>query len=93
MVRDLDTNARSGHGPVFVIEADEYDRMFLGLRPDIAVITNVEYDHPDIYSTPEEFQQAFRDFIGCVDPAGLLIVCGDDPGAQDIGLFAASVRS
>lgn len=79
---DLGTNAHSGKGPLFVIEADEYDRMFLGLLPAIAVVTNVEHDHPDCYPTPQEFYQAFVDFSERILPDGLLIGCIDDPGAR-----------
>ena len=63
VARDLKTNARAGAGSIFVIEADEYDHMFLGLSPDIAVVTNVEHDHPDCYPTPEDFYQAFQGFV------------------------------
>ena len=49
--KDLGTNSRHGSGVDFVIEADEYDRAFLGLHPAIAVITNVEHDHPDDFPT------------------------------------------
>jgi len=84
VVNNLGTNARAGNGSTFVIEADEYDRMFLGLKPQIAVITNVEHDHPDIYPTPEDFQNAFQDFVGCLPSDGLLLLCGDDPGALDL---------
>ena len=72
--------ARAGQGP-FIIEADEYDRMFLGLRLEIAVVTNVEWDHVDCYPTPGAFAAAFREFVGQLPSHGLLIVCADDPGA------------
>lgn len=78
---NLGSNAHAGHGPEFVIEADEYDRMFLGLRPQIAVVTNVEHDHPDCYPTPEDFFQAFSEFAGRILPGGLLLACTDDTGA------------
>lgn len=78
---NLGVNARAGNGRVFVIEADEYDYMFLGLRPRIAVVTNVEYDHPDCFATPEIYYQAFLQFVGQVTPNGTLLVCGDDAGA------------
>jgi len=48
------------------------------------VITNVEHDHPDIYPTLGDFQAAFQDFIGCINPGGILLLCGDDPGATDL---------
>jgi UDP-N-acetylmuramate--alanine ligase len=78
---NLGTNARAGRGSAFVIEADEYDRMFLGLRPAIAVVSNVEYDHPDCFPTPEDFHQAFREFVARLSPQGILLACGDDGGA------------
>ena len=56
------TNAGVGHSPWFVIEADEYDLMFLGLRPWIAVITNIEHDHPDMFPTLAAVQDAFWQF-------------------------------
>ena len=78
---NLGQNAHAGAGRYFVIEADEYDRMFLGIRPYIAIVTNVEHDHPDCYPTPEDFYQAFQEFTGRVQAGGALVACGDDPGA------------
>jgi UDP-N-acetylmuramate--alanine ligase len=67
-----------------VIEADEYDYMFLGLKPEWAVITNVEYDHPDLFPTKESFQKAFRSFVERLSPGGTLFLCGEDPGAMEL---------
>jgi UDP-N-acetylmuramate--alanine ligase len=78
---NLGFNAHAGRGAALVIEADEYDRMFLGLKPYLAVVTNVEHDHPDCYPTAEDFYQAFAAFSRCIQPEGLLLACGDDPGA------------
>lgn len=78
---NLGTNAHSGKGAAFVIEADEYDRMFLGLRPVIAVVTNIDHDHPDCYPTREDYYAAFLAFAGRLSPTGVLLACGDDPGA------------
>jgi len=58
---------------VCVIEADEYDRSFLKLSPDIAVITAMDADHLDIYGTEEAVENAFIDFSGKVKPNGLLL--------------------
>jgi UDP-N-acetylmuramate--alanine ligase len=77
---DLGGNAAAGGGRHFVIEADEYDRTFLGLRPSLAVITNVEHDHPDCFPTAADFHAAFEEFADLVEDA--LIVCKDDPGAD-----------
>jgi UDP-N-acetylmuramate--alanine ligase len=65
-----------------VVEADEYDRMFLGLAPDVAVVTNVEWDHVDCYPTPELHLQAFVDFLKKIPAGGTAIVCTEDAGAS-----------
>jgi UDP-N-acetylmuramate--alanine ligase len=81
VLQNLGTNARAGQGPHFVIEADEYDRTFLGLEPDVAVITILEHDHPDSYPTFPEMRSAFDSFVRQLVPGGLLVVCGDDDEA------------
>jgi UDP-N-acetylmuramate--alanine ligase len=76
-------SSRAGKGP-FVIEADEYDRMFLGLELEVAVVTNVEWDHVDCYPTPAAFSEAFRQLVGKLQPEGLAVLCADDPGAAGL---------
>ncbi len=84
VLTNLGVNARAGNGPFFVIEADEYDRMFLGLRPAIEVVTNVEHDHPDCYPTLADFQEAFVEFMYKLPADGTLVACHDDPGARSL---------
>ncbi len=67
------TNFWSSERNVCVIEADEYDRSFLKLDPDIAVITAMDADHLDIYGTAESVEQGFIDFSKKIKPGGLLI--------------------
>lgn len=67
------TNFWSHERNVCVIEADEYDRSFLKLNPDIAVVTAMDADHLDIYGTAEEMEKAFIEFTGKVKPGGLLV--------------------
>ena len=77
-------NGGSGSGADFVIEADEYDNMFLGLRPSIAVVTNVEHDHPDFFATKADQTAAFARFVALLPRTGTLIACIDDPGALEL---------
>lgn len=81
---DLKTNAHAGKGEYFVIEADEYDGMFLGLTPYAAIITNVEHDHPDCYPTQEKFEEVFVRFANKVEPKGALIGCIEDQGVRNV---------
>ncbi|MBC7875503.1 MAG: UDP-N-acetylmuramate--L-alanine ligase, partial [Ferruginibacter sp.] len=67
------TNFWSSEKNVCVIEADEYDRSFLKLSPDVAIITAMDADHLDIYGTAEAMEQAFIDFSKRVQPGGLVI--------------------
>lgn len=80
--KNLGTNAHAGSGDYFVIEADEYDGMFLGLEPDILVVTNIEHDHPDCYPTPESYFNAFQKLSGLLKPGGLLIADSDHAGVR-----------
>jgi UDP-N-acetylmuramate--alanine ligase len=84
VLANLGVNARAGKGNTFVIEADEYDRMFLGLKPAIEVVTNIEHDHPDCYPTPADFQAAFVEFMELLPADGTLVACAEDPGACDL---------
>ena len=84
IVNQLGCNARSGSGVYFAIEADEYDSMFLGLAPKIAVITNIEHDHPDCFPTEADYFSAFRDFLSRVRPDGLALVCYEDAQARQL---------
>jgi UDP-N-acetylmuramate--alanine ligase len=70
---NYDSNFWSDRRNVCVVEADEYDRSFLKLSPDIAVVTAMDADHLDIYGTAEAVQQAFIDFSGRLKPGGLLL--------------------
>lgn len=83
-INGMGVNAHFGQGKTFVIEADEYDRMFLGLKPTLGIVTNLEHDHPDIYPTAESFRAAFVDFIHLLPADGAYIYCADDAGASDL---------
>jgi len=71
---NYNTNFWSAERALCVVEADEYDRSFLRLRPDIAVITAMDADHLDIYGTEETMQEAFIEFTRKIKPGGCLLV-------------------
>lgn len=81
MMKNFGVNARAGKGNLFVIEADEYDNMFLGLKPQIEVVTSLEHDHPDFFPTLEAMYQSFETFTNLLPSEGTLIVCAEDAGA------------
>jgi len=73
-------NLRLG-GDTYVVESDEYDRSFLALSPDVAVVLNVEADHLDIYRDLDDITRAFEQFI---TPARVVVRCADDTGAMTL---------
>ncbi len=71
-------NARVGRGQFMVVEADESDRSFLELAPEIAVMTNLDEEHLDAYGDIEQLERAFVDFASRVPPGGCVVACADD---------------
>ena len=71
---NYDRNYWSSEKDTAVIEADEYDRSFLKLHPDVAVLTAIDPDHLDIYGTPEEMEAAFIQYTKNIKPGGTLIL-------------------
>ncbi|MCW3054587.1 MAG: UDP-N-acetylmuramate--L-alanine ligase [Chthonomonadales bacterium] len=84
-VAELGGNVRVGSedGP-FVAEACEAYDSFMSLKPDIAVLTNVEADHLDHYGTAERVQASFVRFLQNLRPGGTIVACADDPGAKEV---------
>lgn len=76
-------NLRVG-GELYVVEADEYDRSFLTLDPDVAVVTNLEADHLDIYGSYAGVRDAFHQFLARMRPDSVALVCADDAGAASL---------
>ncbi len=77
-------NGRAGRGPYFVIEADEYDHMFLGLRPHAGILTYVDYDHPDCFPNREAYRAAFRAFVERFEPGGVVVYWAQDAEARRV---------
>jgi UDP-N-acetylmuramate--alanine ligase len=72
-------NLRSGGDALYVVEADEYDRSFLALSPTVAVVTNIEADHLDVYTDLADIRAAFARFVS---GARTIVLCAEDPGAS-----------
>jgi len=79
-----ETNAVVGTGDIIVVEADEYDRTFLRLTPSLAVITNIDMEHMDIYKDESDIKRAFVTFANKVPFYGAVILCLDDPLVRSI---------
>ena len=84
LVKNLDTNSKLGAGNIIVVEADEYDKSFLQLRPTIAVLTNIEEEHMDCYEDLNDLHNSFTQFANSVPFYGRVVVCSDSPGVQKI---------
>jgi UDP-N-acetylmuramate--alanine ligase len=74
-------NLRAGSGDRFVVEADEYDRSFLALTPTVAVVTNLEADHLDIYADLDDLRRTFATYV---QGARYIVLCADDREANRI---------
>lgn len=79
------SNAHRGTGDFFIAEADESDGSFIEYHPYGAIITNIEHDHVDYFTTPQSMMDAFSAFIATVSSQGFLVYCADDEGAQVLG--------
>ena len=86
-IKGQHTNAHAGRDEFFIIEADEYDNMFLGLNPNVSVITNIEYDHPDFFPTPLDYTWAFLNFLRKTEENGIALLSGDDLGVRNLRSF------
>ncbi len=89
-VNKWNANARVGKSDVLVLEADEYRDAFLRYQVRGAVITSIDYDHPDYFKTPEQYTGSFKKFVGGIRKKGFLVVCGDDREAQQLSVHAAT---
>jgi UDP-N-acetylmuramate--alanine ligase len=83
-VNQSGTTARLGRGEYFVVEADESDRSFLLFAPVVAVVTTIDREHLDQYTSLEDIQNAFVDFVNRVPFYGAAILCLDEPNVQAI---------
>jgi UDP-N-acetylmuramate--alanine ligase len=81
--------SRFGSGKYAVVEADEYDRSFLALRPNVTIVTNIDADHLDIYKDLDDIKETFRQFCDRSKYGAYMIYCGDD---ENIKSFMNSIN-
>jgi len=84
--RDLGAAAAWGSGREFVFEGDEYTSAvfdprpkFLHFAPQLAVLTNIDWDHPDVFPDPASYEAVFRQLVEYLGAEDRLIACSDDP--------------
>jgi UDP-N-acetylmuramate: L-alanyl-gamma-D-glutamyl-meso-diaminopimelate ligase len=89
--RDLPASFHGGSGERFVIEGDEYNAAyfdrgpkFLHYRPETLILTSVEYDHADLYPSPEAFRAAYARLLELLPESGYLVACGDTPEVREL---------
>ncbi len=84
LVSNLNTNVKLGSGDMIVVEADEFDRSFLALKPTIAIITNLEMEHTDCYKDLDDLKNAFIQFCQSVPFYGEIIICAESKPLMSI---------
>lgn len=89
--KDLDQSFCVGGGDRFIIEGDEYNAAyfdrgpkFLHYLPQTLILTSVEYDHADLYPSPEALLQAYRQLVSLLPEDGLLVACGDSSEVREV---------
>ena len=90
-LKNFDTNHQRPGGDWFITEGDEYDTAFfdkgpkfLHYRPYAAILTSIEFDHADIFRDLDHIKEAFRKFMGIIDPTGFLLVEISDKNTKDV---------
>jgi UDP-N-acetylmuramate--alanine ligase len=83
-LNDIGSNVAFGRADLVVAEADESDRSLLQLHPQVAVVTNVEFDHPDFYASLDDVVETFSRFVASLPADGHLVICADDPSCPHL---------
>ncbi|MER7568927.1 Mur ligase domain-containing protein [Streptomyces sp. NPDC097941] len=73
-----------GESGLFVAEIDESDRTLLGVGVDVAVVTNIGYDHPENYARPADYVDVFEQFVRGLGPDGIVVLNADSPGCREL---------
>lgn len=86
---DWGKNFRFGNSKYFVCEADEYNNNFLAYKPDIALILNTAWDHPDFFKTKKDVESSYKKFIANIKPGGTLIISSE----SNLSSLTGGIRS
>ncbi|MFE9446448.1 Mur ligase family protein [Streptomyces sp. NPDC006602] len=78
------SGGRTGESDLFVAEIDESDRTLLGMGVDVAVVTNIGYDHPENYANAAEYVDVFEKFVRSLGPGGIVVLNADSPGCREL---------
>jgi len=84
IVQEFQSNTILGDGDTIIVEADEYDRTLLSLKPTMSVVTNIDYEHSDCYSDLSSLKNTFLTFINSTPFYGMNVICYDDPNIKSI---------
>ena len=84
IVQDFKTNSIFGKGDTIVVEADEYDRTLLSLKPNMSIVTNIDLEHVDCYPNIESLRETFLTFLNSIPFFGINIICYDDENIRAI---------
>jgi UDP-N-acetylmuramate--alanine ligase len=87
-LNDIGSNVVAGGTNLFVAEADESDKSLLYLKPQAAVVTNVEFDHPDFYTSLDDVLEIFESFVEALPSEGHLVTCAEDPRCLKLAALA-----
>ena len=90
-LKNFDSNHLVPEGDYFVTEGDEYDSAFfdkgpkfLHYRPDVSILTSIEFDHADIFKDLDQIKDAFRKYVSMIRPEGVILVKHADANIQDV---------
>jgi len=84
IVQEFQSNTMLGDGDTIIVEADEYDRTLLSLKPSMSVVTNIDYEHSDCYEDLDSLRDTFLTFINSTSFYGINVLCYDDPNIKSI---------
>ena len=84
IVQEFQSNTILGDGDTIIVEADEYDRTLLSLKPSMSIVTNIDYEHSDCYSDLSSLKNTFLTFINSTSFYGMNVIYYDDPYIKSI---------